>query len=162
MARSPISLKTSIDDRDLGLDELLDDLLDDEFDAVDIGLLTDEDEQFIIIGGANEFGTRDGHIPERSFIRAGVDENEPDINQHADRLWSEIIAGRVSKLDALARMGELIQRHIQRKITTLRFPPNALSTIKKKKSSNPLIDTGRMRASIQWVLANTSDGESGL
>ena len=162
MARGPFNLSIRIDDRDEGMADLLEDLVGDEFDAVDIGLLTDEDEQFIIIGAANEFGTRNGHIPERSFIRAGVDENESNINAWADRLHNQIIDGRLTKAVALAKMGEVIQRHIQRKITTLRHPINADSTIAKKGSSNPLIDTGRLRASIRWVLANTSDGEAGI
>lgn len=161
MPPSPIKLKANIDDRDIGLAKLLEDLTD-ENDAVDIGLLADEDEQLLVIAGANEFGTRDGHIPERSFIRAGVDENEAQINAAADRLWKMVIDGRITKAVALAKMGEIIQRHVQRKITTLRTPINELSTIRKKKSSNPLIDTGRMRASIRWVLAKSSDGETGI
>ncbi len=161
MPPSPIKLSANIDDRDLGLNRLLEDLVDDA-DAVDIGLLASEDAELLIIGSANEFGTRDGHIPERSFIRAGVDENEAQINAAADRLWKAVIDGRITKANALAKMGEIIQRHVQRKITTLRTPPNALSTIRKKKSSNPLIDTGRMRASIRWILAKSSDGETGI
>ncbi len=184
MPPSPIKLSANIADRDLGLNRLLEDLVDDT-DAVDIGLLAGEKEEVLIAASANEFGTR--HIPERSFIRAGVDENEAQINAAADRLWKSVIDGRITKAQALAKMGGIIQRHVQRKITTLRTPPNALSTIKKKAQKkgraklraarkkgkaefaqvasgfdNPLIDTGRMHASIQWILAKSSDGEAGI
>ena len=41
---------------------------------------------------------------------------------------------------------------IAREITNLKEPPNAESTILKKGSSNPLIDTGDMRKSVKWKL----------
>lgn len=161
MPQAPIKMTVKIDDRDIDMARLLEDL-DSEFDAVDIGVLASEDELLRLYASANEFGTTDGHIPERSFIRSGVDQNEAEINEVADRLWDQIISGRQTKAQALAKMGETIQRHIQRRITTLRHPPNAPSTVKRKKSSNPLIDTGRMRASIRWVLAKSTDGEGGI
>ena len=161
MARQPLKMTLTIDDRDQGLADFIAEAEDDT-NAVDIGLLSDEDEILVIYAASNEFGTRDGHIPERSFIRAAVDEGDAEINDHADRLWGQVTEGRLTKKLALANMGELIQRMIQRKITTLRQPINAPSTVARKKSSNPLIDTGRMRASIRWILAKTSDGQSGI
>lgn len=161
MAKKPLKMSIKIEDRDQGMEKFIAEA-DDDTDAVDIGLLADEDEIMIIYAASNEFGTRDGRIPERSFIRAAVDENAAAINDVADRLWAQVTDGRMTKKLALAKMGEVIQRHIQRKITTLRHPINAASTVAKKKSSNPLIDTGRMRASIRWILAKTSDGESGI
>lgn len=161
MARQPLKMTLTIDDRDQGLADFIAEAEDDT-DAVDIGLLSDEDEILVIYAASNEFGTRDGHIPERSFIRAAVDEGDARINDNADRLWGQVTEGRLTKKLALANMGELIQRMIQRKITTLRQPINAPSTVARKKSSNPLIDTGRMRASIRWILAKTSDGEAGI
>ena len=161
MAKGPIKMSVKIDDRDLGMEKFIAEA-DDDTDSVDIGILADEDEILLIYAASNEFGTRDGRIPERSFIRAGVDEGDARINDMADRLWSQVTDGRLTKKLALAKMGETIQTMVQRKITSLRYPPNAASTIARKKSTNPLIDTGRMRASIRWVLAKSSDGEAGI
>jgi len=45
----------------------------------------------------------------------------------------------------LGKVGLLAQSQVRAKITAIKSPPNAQSTIDKKGSSNPLIDTGQMR-----------------
>jgi len=52
---------------------------------------------------------------------------------------------------ALSEVGEWMTAKTKAKIRGLKSPPNAASTIKRKKSSNPLIDTGQMINSIQHV-----------
>lgn len=186
MAKSPVTMTAQIDDQSAAMERILGEF-GGEVDAVDIGLLADEDADLVIIGAANEFGTRDGHIPERSFIRVGVDKNQAAIDKLAESIWGQILDDRMTVEDGLSRMGEEIQRHIQRWINELSFPPNAPSTIRqkarkkgraqiraaKKKGSaeleqvlagfdNPLIDTRRLLNSIRWVLAKTSDGQAGI
>lgn len=162
MAKPPISLRVTVEDDDAEMNRILAEMEDQRFNAVDIGVLSAEDELLRIYASANEFGTRDGHIPERSFIRAGVDLNESRINERAEAVHRQILDGALSMDAGLGMMGEFIQAIITSRITTLRVPKNADATIRRKRSSNPLIDTGRMRASIRWELANTSDGEGGL
>ena len=154
-------MSSTFDDQDGELNKLIDEF-EDDIDAVDIGLLASEDSTLLIIGAANEFGTRNGHIPERSFIRAGVDMNASQIMTISERQWGLIVDGRITKRAGLERMGEEIQRHITRRITDIKIPPNALSTIQRKGSDNPLIDTGRLRSSIRWVLASSKEGEAGI
>lgn len=156
-----LSVLASIDDDD-GISDILDEIEGAEHNAVDIGILSDENELLRIYASANEFGTRNGHIPERSFIRAAIDENQGRIDARAEHVFRQVTDGRISMETGLGWMGEFIQRLVTSKITTLRHPPNKQSTIDRKGSSNPLIDSGRMRQSIRWELANTSDGESGL
>ena len=79
MAKKPLRMSVKIDDRDQGMEKFIAEA-DDDTDSVDIGVLADEDAILVIYAASNEFGTRDGHIPERSFIRAGVDENDAAIN----------------------------------------------------------------------------------
>ena len=162
MAKAPISVTTAIEDDDDDFERLLGQFEGGDFDAVDIGVLSDEDELLRVYASANEFGTRDGHIPERSFIRSAIDMNAPQINRRADEVWAQIMDGAITMNAGLGLMGEFIQRLITTRITELKMPPNAESTIARKGSSNPLIDTGRMRQSIRWQLANSSDGESGI
>ncbi len=159
MAKALLSLAAKITDIDDQFKRLMGEVEDAEFDAVDIGVLASEDELLRLYAGANEFGTRDGHIPERSFIRAAVDNNGTRIDQRADQVWGQIIDGRLSMNVGLGLMGEFIQRLVTQRITTLRTPPNAAATIARKGSSNPLIDTGRMPQSIRWQLARSTDGE---
>lgn len=162
MANPPLAMTADIFDDDDEMDRILSSVEDEQFDAVDIGVLSDSDEIVRIYASANEFGTRNGDIPERSYIRSAVEDNAALIDQKSDRLWGQIIDGTMTKQQGLQEMGEFIQRLITRRITTLRMPPNAPSTIARKKSSNPLIDTGRLRASIRFELVNSSDGEGGI
>lgn len=157
-----LSLAASIEDDDDDMERVLRDVEESEFNAVDIGVLSDEDELLRIYASANEFGTRDGHIPERSFIRRAIDDNGALIDQRAEQVWAQIIDGRITMNQGLSLMGEFIQRLVTQMITAVRQPPNAESTIARKGSDNPLIDTGRMRQSIRWQLANSSDGKTGI
>ena len=94
----------------------------------------------------NEFGTED--IPQRPFARQG--------NAHIERGMGEQIRIGIDPermvIDrALAnRLGEYAAGEWQQSITDLREPPNAPRTIKAKGSSNPLIDSGRMRKAVTW------------
>ncbi len=86
MARSPLSIKATTRDDSKDLDRILKEVPDARFDEVDIGVRSDEEEHLRKYASANEFGTRNGHFPERSFIRSAVDGNESQINQRADRV----------------------------------------------------------------------------
>ena len=48
---------------------------------------------------------------------------------------------------------------VQQYMTDLKEPPNAKSTIKQKGSSNPLIDTGALRASVTYKINNVKPEE---
>ena len=47
---------------------------------------------------------------------------------------------------------------IQESITEGAWEPNAPSTVAKKKSSKPLIDTGRMRQSVNYIIRERGAG----
>lgn len=99
---------------------------------------------------ANEFGTKDGRVPERSFIRSTHDEKKNDIFNYLKRKKIEVVAGTMSAKRALEKVGAAMQGHIQNKIISLRTPPNAPSTILQKGSDNPLIAEGQMLRSVSW------------
>ena len=92
----------------------------------------------------NEFGTL--NIPMRPFFRNAINKNikkwyatlQNAINQNA------------TPSKALSIVGEVARADIIQSITDLRTPPNAQSTIKQKKSTNPLINTGLMRRSVTY------------
>ena len=107
----------------------------------------------------NEFGTET--IPERSFIRATVDERRNRIFGKAFTLQNDILTGKLSLERALDILGLLVVGNIQNKIQKLRNPKNEDSTIRQKGSSNPLIDEGRMRQSVTYEKVLGGDDVSG-
>jgi len=64
-------------------------------------------------------------------------------------------------MDSMNRLGVIAVGKVQQYMTQLKSPPNAPSTIKKKGSSNPLINEGLMRSSVNYQLA-TDKPEEGL
>lgn len=107
----------------------------------------------IMVGLVHEFGSSDGKIPERSFLRAALDENKAELL----KFWKDGAAKAVLTLEKnpeklLAMIGQMMQAAVQQKIVNVKTPANAISTVVNKKSSNPLIDTGHMRQSIRWEI----------
>ena len=106
----------------------------------------------------NEFGTSDGRIPERSFIRTTVDAHgKGDWAREAEALKKRIVEGRMTTDQALLHMGLLIKKQIQEKIRSSVPPPNASSTIAAKGSDKTLIDTGQLLNSIDFELHRNGD-----
>ena len=100
------------------------------------------------IARVHEFGHSGKGIPERSFLRSTIDENE---RRYAAALGDGIersIMGKSTVYKELELLGLEVKGDVQQKITDIRTPPNAPSTSAAKGSSNPLIDTGHMRQNI--------------
>lgn len=102
----------------------------------------------------NEFGTET--IPERSMLRHTLRTKRRKYVGVMKKLTGKIIKGELSALQARGILGEVVQSDVQKRIVELREPPNAASTIAKKKSSNPLMDSGTMRQSVRWGTVNAS------
>ena len=125
-------------------------------DSVDIGVFAKQGSELVIYAATNEFGTdragpnRNITIPERSFLRAGIDENRRELKKFAAKKALDVLTGKLSKKAALSQLGLLAQGKVQLKITRGPFVPNQPSTIILKGSSKPLINTGRLRQSISF------------
>lgn len=98
----------------------------------------------------NEFGT--SKIPARPFMRDGINNNQREIQNHVTREAKGIINGTVSPQEFLSSCGVNLKGQIQKEIRHGEFAPNAPSTIARKGSDKPLIDTGRMRQSVDFVI----------
>jgi len=116
---------------------------------IEVGLFG-EDGHMLMIATVHEFGAPQVNIPERSFMRTTIDEKDSEISRMIDIQIGKVIDREISGEAALGRIGEYVKNLIQRRITDISRPPNKPGTIAQKGSSNPLIDTGRMRASITW------------
>jgi hypothetical protein len=106
--------------------------------------------QMAMIAGVHEYGSEKHNIPERSFMRTAVDENVDKLNELKRRLFGKLLDGAVSGEQALGLLGEFLVGRIRRKITEITSPPLAPATVARKRSSKPLIDSGQMRASVQY------------
>lgn len=89
-------------------------------------------------------------IPERSFIRSTFDEQAKAWSDYALNLVKKLIAGKMTAEELTNKVGARMQRDIQRTIRNLSYPPNSPITVNNKKSSNPLIDTGKLRQLVTY------------
>lgn len=107
-------------------------------------------------GAYNEYGT--AFIPERSFMRSAFDENQSKLSKAAARLYQAVQDDKMTPDQALGLLGEMHQGQIQEKILSNIPPPNAPATVKAKKTSKTLVDTGQMRQSVRWIIESKGVG----
>ncbi len=89
-------------------------------------------------------------IPPRPFIGGWATNKKKNINLVIQKLFATVQSGQSTADVALKKLGQYAQDGIKSYIRTGGFTPNAPSTIAKKKSSTPLIDSGTMRNSIRY------------
>jgi hypothetical protein len=102
------------------------------------------------IAAVHEFGSTDGHVPERSFIRRAMVEHEGEIVKKQAELSKAVIAGTKSVDTALDELGVFATALVKKTIGTGASIPPTLkdSTVARKGSSRALIDTGQLIGSI--------------
>ena len=139
---------------------------------LEIGVFSEAGGKILMIAGVHEYGisievtdamrgylsavldiylkksTTHINIPERSFIRAGFDQNKSKIIKSGEGLLERVINLELSVDAFFDALGESIVGMIQEYMTDLRDPGLHPKTIEQKKSSNPLVDTGQLRDSI--------------
>lgn len=106
------------------------------------------------IAAWNELGTV--RSPARPFIRQSVDNHESEINAFLRQKKAAILRGESAE-QILKEIGLFQKDLMQTEIIEGSFAPNAPSTIRKKGSSRPLVDTGRMRQSVNYVIRAKGD-----
>lgn len=102
------------------------------------------------IAAWNDLGTGRG-IPSRPFLRNTVDLHGKEINSMLDKAIEKIMNGATAE-QVLREMGVMLKGKVQEEITDGSYKPNAPSTVRKKKSDKPLIDTGLMRESVNYQI----------
>ena len=146
----------SVKDIDLGWGKIVDEMNSIGKKAVKVGLQSGDTEKdgtsLAYIGSLHEYGSDGGKIPQRSFMRTAIDDNDRKIKSLSDDLGGKIIDGSISVNQALDTVGIAVTGMIQKQIVDGDFQSLKDSTVKAKGSDKPLIDTGRMRQSIRHVL----------
>lgn len=97
----------------------------------------------------NELGT--STIPARPFMKQSFENHESDLQGACDTVNNLISNGSTAE-QALVTLGNFCKALVQEEIVNGGFEPNAPSTIEKKKSKRPLIDTGTMRQSVDFKI----------
>lgn len=104
----------------------------------------------VTIAAVHEFGSRDGRIDQRSFIRATIDRERALLGRMLER------AARATAADGDARrhiglVGERARAEMVRTIdNSIGLKPLAKSTIDRKGSTTPLLNTGQLKGAITW------------
>lgn len=99
----------------------------------------------------NEFGCLQKNIPARPFFQITLNKHK-FYKDFIREMAREFSTKNKSMTSLLTVLGMKIQGDIQQEITELKEPKNSDLTIKKKKSSNPLIDTGEMRRNVSYKI----------
>ena len=117
---------------------------------VRVGYLSGMNIDLILKAAENEFGTKD--IPERSFMRATIDEHKADIISFIRRMIPAALTGKLPEKDMMRKIGRYVKELIEHKIATASSwaTPLAPSTVAKKGHTRPLIETYEMITSIKF------------
>lgn len=103
------------------------------------------------IGAIQEFGN--GKIPSRPWMRQTFDAGgSSEISSFITSVFNKLLSKNVSASQMLKLVGHKYESMTKKKLTSGPWKANAPSTVKKKGSSRPLIDTGRLRGSIKYVI----------
>lgn len=105
------------------------------------------------VANAHEFGAPASGLPQRSFIRATVDERRADIERLQLAVAKRVALGQITEEQALQMIGAKVAAWCQARIVAGIAPPLAASTLARKKGkTTPLILTGQLRSSITYAL----------
>jgi hypothetical protein len=100
------------------------------------------------VGAFHEFGTDD--IPERSFVRGWFDEQGPENDRLIASAAKRVATGKAEIQQALDQVGAVMAGNMVARIRSGIAPELADSTVSKKGSSTPLIDSGQLTQAITW------------
>lgn len=114
------------------------------------------------LAAVHEFGTEDGRIPARAPIQTTfyLRAKQELITMQA-KLARAIITQKMDPKRAMGILGSWGANAIKKTITdgVGLPPPNAASTIARKGSSRPLVDTGMLKAAYSYEISEDDPGE---
>jgi hypothetical protein len=99
-------------------------------------------------------------VPERSFLRSTFDEQNEKWTDFFERQIELVCSLEITAKQAYSRLGALIVGDVQKKMRNLRDPKLSPITVadRQKHSTNPLMDTGHLRAAVTWkVVRDNAD-----
>lgn len=88
-----------------------------------------------------------GTVPPRPFMTGGADRFEQAADRNG-RVVAAIVEGRLTADEGSNRLGVMLKADIQEEIRDGNFTALDPETIRRKGSSKPLIDSGRLRQGV--------------
>lgn len=156
----PVTIKSHVAEWAKRLREL------DKGKRVKIGLLAGKNENRsndgvtnVDLGLIHEFGTSDGHIPARPFLRPTMAREQAKYERLLAEVTKRSLEGLYPLDKGLGLLGQAAVADVRATITQGAGvqPANAPSTIQRKGSSRPLVDTGRMVNAISYAIVEGED-----
>ena len=98
----------------------------------------------------NDLGTI--HSESRPFMRDSLNCHKQEIECYMQKQAKALVDGKESTEEVLKKVGVYQKKLIQREITHGNFKENKKATKARKGSDTPLIDTGIMRQSVNFVV----------
>ena len=143
-------MPVTIIDKDMGFERVKLDFKQLRDRQVRVGIWGDEVVDYAIY---NEFGT--SRMPARPFMQTTYNTHMPKVLKFVEYLTGQIIDGKTTPDHVLRTVGEKYQAAIQMTIRDAKTwaVPNDPYTVQRKGSSSPLIDTGRMLASVRYEVS---------
>lgn len=106
-------------------------------------------ESIIDVAIKNNYGMG---VPRRDFMTPSSKKWKKFFSESLDIVRRDMLDNKLDSDKFLKAMGQKGSDIISKEIIALDTPPNAPSTIAKKGSSNPLVDTGAMSRSTTWQI----------
>jgi len=119
--------------------------------SIDVGVFSgakyEDGTPVALVATVNEFGTEDGHIPERSAFRNANKSNENNLI----KIIKNNVDPETMVIDAVTagKVGADHESATKQSIVKLKDPPNAPSTLRAKApKTNPLVNKGTLVRSV--------------
>lgn len=94
--------------------------------------------------------TKPSYIPPRPMLERASKKHGKEWQEKARALMRDVIAGQLTPKQALQQLGAVITADIKDAIAHGAYTPNSPLTVKKKGKNTPLIDTGKLRDSVDF------------
>lgn len=111
-----------------------------------------EDGEFTMVelGLVHQFGSEKANIPAREWLTVYFEKNPDEVNAKVSELAKAIVMDKVDVRKGLELLGMWASAQVKKNITAGEHlaPPLADSTVARKGSDRPLVDTGRFVGSI--------------
>jgi hypothetical protein len=105
------------------------------------------------LAALHEFGSADGRILERSFLRSTFDAKKGEIPALAKPLVLKWLDGKTTLANVFKTLGAWLATEVKKKVTVEGVePPNTPLTVARKGSARPLVDTGQLVRAISYVV----------
>lgn len=144
---------SNVIDRDLGWNNIVKDIKSLDGKSVSAGILKNAGKEpnganLVDVAFWNEYGTK--KIPSRPFVRLSFENNKDKWGDLAEEVVADVIDKR-GYTQGLKKLGNEMKNDIKSIFgDTTQLAHNAPSTIAKKGRDEPLVDKGKLKASVNY------------